>query len=385
MFKFATKWLAVLSVFCLLGVLFIAGYALGRFESAGSAGRFALLNEVQGLIESSAVDQPEEDELLQGAARGMVRGLNDPYASYLTPEAYRAFGEEVLDGQYSGVGIWLNLDDLGVLIVAVVPGGPADGAGIVPGERVAAVDGEPVGELDLDEVARRILGETGTEVTLELVGEDGEPRELTLERDRIDIPVVDSRMEGDVGIVQLLSFSGNAGNKVRDAVAQLEREGAQGFVLDMRGNPGGSLVESVEVASVFLDGGVIVSYQERGQSEKVFEASPPVGTNLPLVVLVDQGSASASEIVAAAIQERDRGTIVGTSTYGKGSVQQVFGLSDGSAVKLTVASYFTPSGQKIGEDGVEPDVVVEDREQQLPRAIEELQSLLADQPAAAAS
>lgn len=384
--KLSTKVLAVVAVLSLLGTVFVFGYTLGRTASPGSSSNFSLLREVQGQIETSALDQPDQQDLTEGAVRGMLRGLDDPYASYMTPEAYRIFGEELLTGQYSGVGIWLNRDEQVVKIVAVVPDGPADKAGVEPGDQVQSVDGEEVQDLSLDEVAQSILGESGTEVTLGLLVGGEEPREVTLVRKKIDLPSLDSSMEGDVGVLQLFSFTGGVGSKVVEAIDELESQGAKGLVLDMRGNPGGSLMEAVDVASAFFDDGVIVSYRERGREEKVFEATSQPGTDLPLVVLVDQGSASASEIVAAAVQDRDRGPVVGTETYGKGSVQQVFELSDRSAVKLTVASYFTPSGRRIGQEGVEPDVRVEDREQQLPRAIEVLNEVIdGDTRAAAAS
>lgn len=379
------KIMLAVALLSLMGVVFMVGYLLGRSASPVSGGVYALLQEVRDRIEGSAMQDPDEQELARGAVRGLLNGLDDPYASYMTPEAYRVFGEELLTGQYSGVGIWLNRDEQFVKIVAVVPGGPAEGAGVVPGDAVVSVDGEEVADLSLDEVAQRILGEEGTEVTVGILPESGELRELTLTRAKIDLPALDYRLDGDVGILQLLSFTGGVAERLREAVDDLERQGARGFVLDMRGNPGGALQESVDVSNVFLDGGVVVTYRDRDGNEEAFEATDSVGTELPLVVLVDQGSASASEIVAAAVQDRDRGTVVGTATYGKGSVQQVFGLSDGSAVKLTVATYFTPSGREIGAEGVEPDVLVEDREQQLPRAIEVLRESLdetAEAPAA---
>lgn len=379
--KLTTKVLASVAVVVLLGMLFVAGFALGR-----SGSDYSLLEEVRQRVEASAIDRPGDEELIRGAVRGMVGGLEDPYASYMTPGAYRVFGEELLTGEYSGVGIWLNREEQVIKIVGVVPGGPAEDAGVVTGDQIESVDGDPVADLTLDEVVQRILGEAGTEVTLGLLHESGEAEEVTLERDKIEIPSLEHRLEGDTGILELLSFSGNVGFEVREAIGELERQGARGLVLDMRGNPGGSLVEAVDVASAFLDGGVVVSYKERGADEKAFEAVPPQETQLPLVVVVDEGSASASEIVAAAIQERDRGTVLGTETYGKGSVQQVFGLSDGGAVKLTVATYYTPSGKEIGQEGVEPDVLVEDRDQQVPRAMELLDEMVAGAagPAAAA-
>lgn len=182
-------------------------------------------------------------------------------------------------------------------------------------------------------------------------------------------------------MVELVTFSQDAGEKVREAVKSLVEKGAKALILDLRGNPGGLVDEAVEVSSVFLEGGSVVSYKERGKAEVVYSTRGSVETKLPLVVLVDEGSASASEIVAGAIQDRGRGIIVGQETYGKGSIQTVFPLSDGSAVKVTTASYFTPSGRSIGDKGITPDVAVLDKLQQLARAQEILQEMLAENPA----
>ncbi|MGH7424564.1 MAG: S41 family peptidase, partial [Candidatus Methylomirabilales bacterium] len=185
--------------------------------------------------------------------------------------------------------------------------------------------------------------------------------------------------------VRLITFSGGAGDRVREAVKQMSSRGARGFILDLRGNPGGLLEEAVNVAGVFLDGGRVVSYRERGRDEVHRDVRGAPETKLPLVVLVDEGSASASEIVAGAIQDRRRGILVGTATYGKGSVQTVFPLSGGSAVKLTTSSYFTPAGRAIGKGGIAPDVQADGKEVQLARALEILAELLAAGEAQAAA
>ncbi|HEX2149348.1 MAG TPA: S41 family peptidase, partial [Actinomycetota bacterium] len=252
--------------------------------------------------------------------------------------------------------------------------------GIEPGDLITSVDGEPVAGMTLDEVGQKIMGEAGTQVRIKVVRGAGDPREFILDRQKLEIPSVTSSMKDNVGILNLLSFTGGVGDKVRESVARMQREGARGFILDLRGNPGGSLDEAVQVASVFIEGGTVVTYRERGKPEVVYQARGPVETKLPLVVLADEGSASASEIVAGAIQDRQRGLIVGTETYKKGSVQRVIGLSDGSAIKLTVASYFTPSGRGIGENGVLPDVAVADRSAQLTKANEILSGMLVEAP-----
>lgn len=369
--------LAALVGVLLAGGLFLSGYVLGS-SRAERQNRYRILDEAQRQMEASALIKPDEKKLMQGAVRGMLQGLDDAHASYMTPEAYRVFGEELVTGRFSGVGVWLNTAGSFTKVVSVLPKSPAAAAGIAPGDIITAVDGRPVAGLATDEIAREILGKSGTRVRLKIVRDAGAARELVLSRQKLDVPTVSWRMNGRIGVIELTSFTGGVGARIRDAVTSMQSSGARGFILDLRGNPGGSLQEAVKVGNVFIDGGVVVSYRERGKNPVVYEAVEPVGTRLPLVVLVDEGSASASEIVAGAIQDRRRGLIVGTETYKKGSVQRVIPLSDGSAIKLTVASYFTPSGRAIGERGVVPDVAVSGREQQLSRANEIVSGILGE-------
>ena len=378
--RISTRILAVVTGLGLLTASFFFGFGVGTSNSREDS-PYKLLDEAQELIESSALQQPAQEELIQGAVRGLLHGLDDPHASFLDAQAYRQFSEEHLTGQFSGVGLWLNRDQEQVKVVTVLAGSPAEIAGILAGDVITTVDRKSVSGLLLDEVAQKILGKPGTQVRIGIVRDGGDtPREFLLSRKRLELPSVKSSLKGSVGVIELVTFTGGVGQKVRDAIRSLEGQGAKGFILDMRGNPGGVLDQAVEVASLFLDGGVVVAYRERGKQEVVFEAEGQQQTKLPLVVLVDEGSASASEIVAGAIQDRHRGLIVGNETYKKGSVQRVFGLSDGSAIKLTIASYFTPTGRAIGERGVIPDVTVAERDRQLPRATEILSGIVAESP-----
>ncbi|MDQ4149868.1 MAG: S41 family peptidase [Actinomycetota bacterium] len=364
----------------LLAASFFFGYGVGVSSSRSGSG-LELLEEAKQQIDSSALLKPPDRVLVEGAVRGMLEGLGDPHAGYLTPEAYRAFGEELLNGQFSGVGVWLNKEKEAVKVVSVLARSPAEAAGIRVGDVITAVGGQPVTGLTLDEVSQKIMGRPGTRVRLGVTREGSAHHEFVVEREKLDFPAVNASMNGRAGVIEVVSFTGGVGRKVREAVASLAKQGARGFILDLRGNPGGSLEEAVAVASVFLDDGVVVAYRERGKPEFIYEAQGPAETHLPLIIVVDEGSASASEIVAGAVQDRQRGLIVGTETYKKGSVQRVFGLSDGSAIKLTIASYFTPSGRAIGERGVMPDVNVAERDKQVPRANEILSGILAQSSA----
>lgn len=383
MFKrHSTKILAGFAALGISTAFFVFGFTIGQSRSQDSS-EYKILEEAQSQIENLALTKPNDKRLMESAVKGMLEGLDDPHALYYTPKAYRALGEELLTGQFSGVGVWLNRSAEFTKIVSVLPDTPAAKAGIEPGDIITSVDGKPVAGMTLDEVGQQIMGEAGTKVRIKIVRSAGNPREFVLDREKLDIPSMTSSVKDKVGILNLLSFTGGVGDKLRETVARMQAEGARGFILDLRGNPGGSLDEAVQVASVFIEDGTVVTYRERGKPEVVYQARGPVETKLPLVVLADEGSASASEIVAGAIQDRQRGLIVGTETYKKGSVQRVIGLSDGSAIKLTVASYFTPSGRGIGEQGVLPDVMVPDRAAQLSKATEILSGMLVEAPGSA--
>lgn len=380
--KRSTAIMAVLAALGMLTASFLFGFGLGRSTPQALKADLHILEEVRGQIESSAINPGEDRKLVQGAIKGMLESLEDPYASYLDPEARRSL-DNSLSGHFSGVGMVLKLEDKVVKIVSVLSNTPASAAGISPGDVVVTVNRKTVDNLSLDEIVHRIQGAPGTTIRLSISRGGGPPEDLVLERRRIEIPTVEAKLLKDrVGLIELISFPEDAGSKVREAVESLEKRGARGFILDLRGNPGGLLDEAVSVASVFLAEGPVVSYKQRGKRAVKYDTRGKPQTQRPLVVLVDEGSASASEVVAGAIQDRGRGIVVGTETYGKGAIQTIFSLSDGSAIKLTIASYFTPSGRSIGEQGVIPDVAVLEKPMQLARAQAVLSGLLAEKPAA---
>lgn len=262
--------------------------------------------------------------------------------------------------------------------MTVFEGSPAAEAEMEVGERITSVDGTPVEGEPLDVVVDRIKGEEGTEVTLGLTGGAAGDREVTIERRSIELPNLTSELlDGGVGYVGLLQFTDGIGDEVRSAVTDLRDEGATSIVLDLRGNPGGLLQEAVDVAGVFVEDGAVVSVVERGQAAEEVEATGDAFAELPLAVLVDGGSASASEIVAAAVQDLDRGPIVGETTFGKGTVQTIRPLTDGSGMKFTTAEYLTPSGGSIEGTGVVPDREVAERDAQLDAAVELLSAAVA--------
>jgi carboxyl-terminal processing protease len=376
---------ALLAVQLVLALVLLS-YRVGTQHRAGPAlpPEFAAVAQLYERIQREAMRVPADETLARGALEGMIGALGDPHAAYFDARAFAAFSR-MLDGEFSGVGIQLQDGDKGPVIVSVFEATPAARAGIEAGERIVSVDGKDVRDVPTEGVAALITGDAGTVVEIGLDGGPHGARRLRLTRARIELPDVKTRLEdGRIGYIRLLQFSAHAGLRVREAALELAARGAQGIVLDLRGNPGGLLREAVEVASVFVEDGAVVSVRNRGEAgehTQVYRAEGDALEDLPLVVLVDGWSASASEIVAGAVQDLGRGRIVGEKTYGKGSVQTVEILGDGG-VKFTTAEYLTPSGRSIEGVGVVPDLQVAGDDKQLAAARDTLRALFAANGAA---
>ena len=342
--------------------------------------------EAWDLVHREYVDQPvEEIRLMQGAIRGMLQALGDQHTSYMDPDEYVQANTR-LEGEYEGIGAFVDTDSEFLTIVSTIPNSPAEAAGLKPGDEVIAVDGDDMTGVDGNLVVRRVLGPAGTKVTLTIRREGAEdPLEFVIERAKIVIPSVESEMlENGIGYVRLYDFGDRTTRDLRAALRDLLEEDPRGLILDLRGNPGGFLTTAIEVASEFIGEGVVMIERFGDGREEVYEADPGgLATDIPLVVLIDAGTASASEIVAGAVQDHGRGTLVGETSFGKGSVQDWTPLSEnGGAVRITIARWYTPDNRQIHEVGLTPDVVVEiteediqnDRDPQLEKAIELLRS-----------
>lgn len=347
---------------------FSAGYSLGEENGAdvrveGRIGRgegLAVIRDAFEQIQTSSVDPPSEQVLARGAVKGMIEALRDatdPYALFYTPQGFESL-QELTTGRFTGIGVWLKEKDGELEIVSVLPATPAREAGLRQGDVIESVDEDPVGEMTVDEAIARIKGPEGSDVTLRIARGDT-LLNFTITRAEIDFPTVRAHItEGNLGYIQLLAFARGAGEQLRDEVERLTDQGAQGVVLDLRDNGGGLFTEAIDVASVFIEDGKIVRYKERSEEEIVYEAEGDAFEKLPVVVLVNEGTASASEIVAGALQDTERAIVVGVATYGKGSVQELLRLIDSSVVKLTTAAYLTPEGTDINGTGIEPDVEI---------------------------
>ena len=295
------------------------------------------------------------------AIRGMLGSLDDPYTRFLDP---REFKEMQIDtsGELSGVGIQLSLDKetRNLVVVSPIEGSPASRAGVQPKDVIVAIDGKSTKGMSTEDAVKLIRGQAGTTVTLTLKRK-AQTLELPLTRERIELHAVDHQINTSadgvkVGYIRLKQFNATATKDMRQAVKDLEEKGAQGYVLDLRSNPGGLLMASVEIARQWLNEGTIVSTKTRDGIQDVKRANGRALTTKPMVVLVNEGSASASEILSGALQDNNRAVLVGQKTFGKGLVQSVRGLSDGSGMTVTIAKYLTPSGRDIHKYGIEPDV-----------------------------
>ncbi|HEY7860009.1 MAG TPA: S41 family peptidase, partial [Gemmatimonadaceae bacterium] len=344
---------AIVAVTMLAFALVLGGWLLqrGLRRSDTADARAGLFDEVRMHIAHNFVDSISDSALFRKAAEGLVRELGDPHSVFLTPEKLRAL-RETISGHYAGLGIQTDVRDGWITIVAPLPGTPAERAGIQPGDRIVAIDGKSTEGYTTDDARASIRGKPGSKIDL-LIERPGVSTRIpfTLVRDEIRIRSVrHAAMIGEgVGYIDLTVFSDSSAAEVKGAVEKLRAQGMNTLILDLRANPGGLLEQGIEVADLFLDSGApIVAVRGRTLDHSYSDGAAQPWPDLKLVTLVDDHSASASEIVAGALQDHDRAAIVGTTTYGKGSAQSVFPLDDStSAVKLTTERWFTPSGRSI--------------------------------------
>jgi len=358
-----------------LVALFAAGLWLGGHPgSLPEPLRDVFVSEPAGLT-AEAAETIEDNyfrsvggtELGNASLQGMVRELrkrhDDRFSEYFSPEALAAFNEQI-EGRFSGIGLTVVEVKKGLRVASVFPRSPAQKAGIGAGEVIVSVEGESLAGETSTEATKKIKGPEGTEVTIGVRDRKGKVRLLTLTRAEVTLPNVSSRVEKvdgrGLGYVRLLSFSEGAHGQLAGALKKVRKEGAEGIVVDLRHNPGGLLEEAVSTASLFLpEGEVVVSTESRTQGKSVHETTGDRVTSLPLVVLIDGGTASAAEILAAALADDGGAEVVGTRSYGKGVFQEEHSLSNGGALKLTVGEYFTPEGVNLADShGIHPDVKV---------------------------
>jgi len=377
--KFGFFGLFVALIIVMAGVI---GYAAADDGSSGSGSRepvrdvsgqqsgFDILNEIQEVLERDFVnpDALDDDIQLRGAIDGLIESLDDAHTVYISPEDF-ALGIDIISGAFEGIGAQVDQDPVTGEIVIVAPfrNSPAEKAGVQPGDVLLAVDGESTEGWSVADAVKRIRGPQGTDVAITVRHSGGQSDEVVITRDTIVIPTVfappiedaDGTAVEDLAYIEIQQFTNETVEDLRTELERIVDAGYAGLILDLRRNPGGGLDSTVDVADMFLDDGIIITQVDRDGSETIYEAKPGgEATDIPVVVLVGPGSASGSEVLAGALRDHDRATLIGEQTFGKGSVNHVVNLSNGGALYVTIARWLTPSGEQIEGVGLAPDVPI---------------------------
>lgn len=348
----------VLACACAI-VITIAGVMALVQKAAGNSAAGMVFLKTLVTVRDNYVEPVESEKLFDGATAGMVKALGDPYSAYLDKKSFSEI-TDLTDGVFGGIGVVLGKKDNDFVVVAPMEGTPGDEAGIKAGDKILAVDGTSVEGMQLEDVVGKIRGKQGTEVELKLADSSGAERTVRVIRGDIKVESVGGELlpGTNIGYIRISVFNEQTGNDFAKKYMELEKQGMKALVLDLRHNPGGILGECVKVAQYIVPKGTVVSIKDRNGNTYV-EESNLEKVKYPLAVLVDHGSASAAEIVAGAVQDTGAGKLFGVQTFGKGSVQSVYKLSENTGLKLTTAKYYTPSGRSIHGTGIKPDVEIE--------------------------
>lgn len=366
------KWLTASFTLALIAAVFVGGYMLGAHApqpSVRAQGHqppeteelFAPFWEAWTLLHENYVDPLDDTALMESALRGMMESLGDPNTDYMDPETFSRINES-MSGEYEGIGASVRKDENtgGLELASIFAGSPAEKAGLRPGDQIIEVNGEDVTALSQEEMIALVRGPAGTTVMLGILRQ-GEPDLLQFEvmRDRITVSTVASRvLDGNIGYIRLSQFDFETGGLMREALEEMDVENLNGLILDVRGDPGGYLTTAIDVASAFIEEGAILIERSPDGEFTHMARGDAVAPDVPMVVLVDQGSASASELIAGALQDHKRATIVGMPTFGKGSVQTWRELSNGGGVRITISRWYTPDGHSVSKVGITPDIEV---------------------------
>jgi len=343
-------------------LLTISVFAEEEKGNQNAYNKLKVFSEIISLIESNYVETVKSDTMIEGAISGMVKSL-DPHTSYMPPATYKEMQVETT-GKFGGLGIEISMRDGILTVVSPIDDTPAFRAGVKAGDKIIKIEDESTLDMTLQDAVSLLRGETGSPINITIFRKNFKaPKEFTIVRDIIKVrSVVHKLYQADIGYIKIRSFSKNTSSDLDKALADLEKKGITKLILDVRNNPGGLLNQAVEVTDRFLNRENLIVYtkgRSNEQNMRFTSHDKVAGVNYPLIILVNGGSASASEIVAGALQDLNRAIVLGTPTFGKGSVQTIIPLSDGSALKLTTARYYTPSGRVIQENGIEPDILVE--------------------------
>jgi len=361
-------WIGITTVLvALLVSLSFAPRVLAESRDQETTYYLNLFEEVFEFVQKHYVDEDQLDphDLIEGALSGLMESLDDPHSAYLSSDEMRRLRDDT-QGEFGGVGIYILNTDKGVEVARPIEGTPAERAGVVGGDTIIAVEGESIEELTIDEVLKLLRGKPGTEVTMTILRGASYTFDVTVTREMIEVPTVRNDMISDrIAYLSILKFTPMTYERVEEALQESQRRGYRSLIVDLRSNPGGLLRSVVEVSDLFLrEGQLIVSTRSRIQSEnRVYRADSraQVGSDKTIVVLIDKYTASAAEILTGALKDTERATVIGETSYGKGSVQQIIPV-DGGGLRLTTSRYYTPSGTSIDKVGIEPDIIVTEEE-----------------------
>jgi carboxyl-terminal processing protease len=335
-------------------------------SEASSYEQIKIFSQALSIVQQNYVEEPDNEEIIRGAIQGMLRSL-DPHSSFMDPDMYKEMQIDTA-GEFQGVGITIGIRDGILTVIAPIDDTPAFRAGIQAGDKIVRVEGKPTKEMSLMEAVKLMRGPKGTDVTITIVRTgSSEPIDFTITRDVI--PLISAKVkdiDDDVGYIRVTQFQKDTKEEFEEALKKIKEEkgdALKGIIIDLRNNPGGLLMSAIDIANKFVDSGAIVSTKGRLKNQNYsYNADSKISEpEYPMVVLVNGGSASASEIVAGALQDHKKAIIIGTKTFGKGSVQTIYRLNDGSGMRVTTAKYYTPSGRSIQNTGIEPDIVVVNR------------------------
>ncbi|MCK5511400.1 MAG: S41 family peptidase [Thermodesulfovibrionia bacterium] len=352
-------WIALILI--VLSVYLIGALNVKNVGAKEPYEKIKIFAEVLSIVKKNYVDTIEEDKnLIYGAIKGMLNSL-DPHSAFMSPDVFKEMQIDT-KGEFGGLGIKISIKDEILTVISPIEDTPAYRAGVKAGDKIIKINKESTKNMNLHDAVTKLRGPKGTSVTITILREELEkPKEITIVRDIIKIRSVKSKvMDGNIGYVKLLQFQQKTGSELAKALKSIEKEEINDLILDLRNNPGGLLNSAIDVANQFLPSHTLVVYI-KGRDEEKIEYKTTTGRKIkeyPMIILVNEGSASASEIVAGALQDWEKAVILGAQTFGKGSVQTVIPLSDGSGLRLTTARYYTPKGRSIQATGIEPDIVV---------------------------
>ena len=362
----------IASLFTLNAGIMMGKVAIVPVDKYGQYKKFEKLLALKQEIEGNFYQESDEDKLIEGAINGMFEGLEDPYSDYMTESEFNEL-IEYTKGSFGGIGVYVAPGEDGLItVVSPIEDTPGDRAGIKAGDKIIGVNGDSFTAKELDKAVGKMRGEPGTSVKLTIFREGTpEPFDIDIVREEIRVKTVKSEVKGgDIGYIRITTFDEKTADEFRTNLEELKVKGIKGIVIDLRGNPGGLLDQCHEIADEILGKGTVVYTRDRSGKEEYLRSDEERKLSMPMAVLVNGGSASASEILSGAIRDNKAGVLIGETTFGKGLVQRVYPLKDGTGYKLTTAQYFTPSGEYINKKGIKPDIEVEGEQEQLDKALE---------------